>query len=66
MPLLTVRLTDEEMAALKALAAETSMADLVRGWIMAGERPKDMTGVASSTHSFGVPRPAPKPVGKKR
>lgn len=33
MPLLTVRLTDEDYAALKSLAGGSSMAELVRAWI---------------------------------
>lgn len=35
MPLLTVRLTDEDYAALKSLAGGSSMAELVRSWIAA-------------------------------
>lgn len=36
MPLLTVRLSDEQYAALKKLAVGSSMADLIRGWIREG------------------------------
>ena len=64
MPLLTVRLTDGEHAALKKLAAGSSMAELIRGWISAGLRP-----ITPAWPRGEAPRPvkftpAPKP-GKK-
>ena len=62
MPLLTVRLTDEEHAALKKLAAGSSMAELIRGWIGAGIVPKPPVVYDPGPFEF---RPAPKP-GKKR
>ena len=37
MPMLTVKLTDEEMAALRGLAAGRPMSDLVRDWIRGGQ-----------------------------
>lgn len=71
MPLLTVRLTDEEHAALKALAADTSMADLIRGWVRDARQPLSITGepdgitvdppIAKGRRLDVTFRPAPKP-----
>lgn len=68
MPLLTVRLTDEEYAALKQLAAGTTMADLIRDWIALGiKAPTGLNKPPTDTGTFKPAfRPAPKPERKKR
>lgn len=67
MPLLTVRLTDEEHAALKKLAAGSSMAEVIRAWISAGFIPKTISRTINHTITVGAEfHPVPKPGKTKR